>query len=219
MRNRAQPGLDSRKDLNMKNARLSLFTIAALGVVAGLQSAAFAADYTVDPGHSRIGFTVRHIVSKVSGEFKDVSGNFSFDEKKPAAAAGSFEAKTDSISTNNDKRDTHLKSPDFFDAQKFPKLTLTNVKLSANGSKKYKLSGDLTMHGVTKPVVFDMEFLGADKDPWGGTRAGFTAKTHINRKDFGLSWNKTLESGGLLVGDEVEITLDVEGVQAAPKKS
>jgi polyisoprenoid-binding protein YceI len=177
---------------------------------------AHAAEYNVDPSHSHIGFTVSHMVSKVKGQFKDFSGSFSFDPKTASEATGKFVAKTDSISTDNEKRDAHLKSPDFFDAKKFPEVTLTNVKISPAGDNKYKMTGDLTLHGVTKPQTFDLEYNGTAKDPWGGTRAGFSAMGKLNRQDFGLNWNKALDNGGLLVGNEVAIELQVEAVEGKP---
>lgn len=181
---------------------------------------ALAAEYSVDKDHSNVGFQVRHMLSKVNGEFTDFESNFIFDDKKIEDSKGTFVVKTASINTRNQKRDDHLRSPDFFDSKKFPEMTFKSKKVTKAGDKNFKLEGDLTIKGVTKPVTFDGEYLGIEKDPWGNTRAAFTAKTKINRKDYGLNWNKTLESGGLLVGDDVEISLNVEAVQkgAAPAK-
>ncbi len=173
----------------------------------------WAADYSIDPSHTRVGFIVRHIVSKVHGEFKEFDGGFSFDSKKPENSKGKFSVKASSIYTNNEKRDTHLKSADFFDVEKFKTLEFQTKKVSRKNENEYKMEGDLSLHGVTKPVVFNLEFMGSDKDPWGNQRAGFSATTKINRKDFGLIWNKILDSGGLLVGEEVEIVLNVEALQ------
>jgi polyisoprenoid-binding protein YceI len=195
---------------------LKNFSVLALSV--SLAAPAFATEYKVDPSHSHVGFTVSHLVSKVKGEFKDFDGSFNFDAKKPVTSGGKFVVKAASISTNNEKRDAHLKSPDFLDAQKYPELTLANIKIKAAGKDKYKMTGDLTIHGVTKPVTFDLEYNGEAKDPWGNMRAGFSANGKINRKDYGLTWNKALETGGLLVGNDVAIELQVEAIQEQPKK-
>jgi len=189
----------------MKN-RFQLFPVALLAVSAS----AFGADYVVDNSHSHVGFTVRHIVSKVLGEFKDYEGSFVFDEKKPETSKVDFTIKTASINTNNEKRDEHLRSGDFFDAEKHPTLTFKNGKLTKAGKDKFKLAGDLTMRGVTKPVTFDVEYLGGGKDPWGNQKVGFSAKTKVKRTDYGMSFNKTLETGGVLVGEDVEIQLEIE---------
>jgi polyisoprenoid-binding protein YceI len=192
------------------------FTVlSALFLSASLSaSPAGAAEYSVDASHSRVGFQVRHLLSKVSGEFKEFEGSFQFDPAKLDAATVKFTANAASINTNNGKRDEHLRSAEFLDTAKFKTLSFESKKLSPAGQdKKYKLEGNLTIHGVTKPATFEVEFLGADKDPWGGTRAGFTATTTINRKDFGVVWNKVLESGRVLVGEEVTINLEVEALQ------
>lgn len=185
----------------------------SIALMAALCAApAFAAEFTIDQSHSHVGFKVRHLVSKVDGEFKDFDGAFTFDEKDADKAKVKFTAKATSINTGTAKRDEHLRSPDFFDVKKYPTLSFEGKKLETDGDKHYKLAGDLTIHGVTKPTTFDVDFGGVAKDPWGGTRAGFTATTKINRKDFGLTWNKALETGGLLVGDDVTIELNIEGV-------
>lgn len=173
----------------------------------------FANDYTVDKDHSHAGFKVRHIISKLPGEFKEFEGTFSFDPKKLDTAHGKFIIQTKSISTNNEKRDDHLRSPDFFDAAKYSDLTFESKKMTPAGKNKYKLLGDLTIRGVTKPVTFQVEYMGTAKDPWGNNRAAFSATTKINRKDFGVNWNKTLDNGGLLVGDDVELELNVEAIE------
>jgi polyisoprenoid-binding protein YceI len=177
------------------------------------------ANYDIDGSHSRVGFSVRHMmVSTVRGEFKKFTGTAFIDEKNPAASKISLDADVASIDTGEPKRDAHLKSPDFFDAGKFPKLTFasTSVARSAAG---YSVKGDLTIHGVTKPVTLDVEALSPEvKDPWGGLRRGTHARTKIDRKDFGLTWNKALETGGAVVGDDVTIDLDVELLKQQAKK-
>jgi len=193
----------------MKNRQLALLLAGALMV----GSAAFAGtekNYAIDNAHSTASFKIKHLVSKVAGSFKDFSGTFTFDEKNPKSFKGSFSIKADSIFTNEAKRDEHLKSADFFDTAKFPTLTFVAKELKSVGGKKYKLSGDFTMHGVTKAVTFDTEYLGAGKDPWGNDKVGFSATTRINRKDFGMVWNKVLDNGGILLGEEVEIDVQIE---------
>jgi len=193
-----------------------ILTISAfvIMIVSGL---AGAAEYTIDKDHSHAGFQVRHIVAKLQGEFKEFDGSFSFDEKNLADATGTFTVKAASINTNHVKRDAHLRSPDFFDVEKFPDLTFVSKKVTSAGGKKYSLAGDLTIHGVTRPVTFEMEYLGSDKTPMGERHAGFSATLKINRKDFGIVWNKVLDSGGLLIGEDVDIDIQVEGIEKKAK--
>jgi polyisoprenoid-binding protein YceI len=195
----------------MKLSFRPLITLSAAALA--LCGSSFAADYNIDASHSMVGFQVRHLFSKVSGKFKDFEGSYTFDTAHPEKSKVKVTAKSASIDTANAKRDDHLKGPDFFDVAKMPTLGFESTKVSPAGDKKFKLEGNLTIHGVTKPVAFDMEFLGSDKDPWGGTRSSFVATTKINRKDYGLTWNKTLESGNLLVGEEVTINIEIEGLQ------
>lgn len=172
-----------------------------------------AKDYNVDAGHSSVGFITRHLVSKVNGSFKQFEGAFSFDPTKPEESKLTAEASVASIDTNEPKRDKHLQNEDFFDAKKFPKLTFVSKKFTPNGDKKFKMEGDLTMHGISKFVTFDVDFLGLGDDAWGGHRVGFDATTKINRKDYGINWNKTLDKGGVMLGDEVTININVEGIE------
>lgn len=185
--------------------------LAAVLLASGAQ--AFGADYTVDKDHSRLGFKVRHLVGKVDGEFKDFEGTFSFNEKKTADSKVKVTAKAASIDTNNEKRDAHLRGPDFFDTEKFQSLSFESKKVTAEGKGKFKLEGDLSIHGVTKPATFEVEYSGSAKDPWGNIRTGFSAQTKINRKDFGLVWNKALDTGGVMIGDDVSINLEIEAIQ------
>lgn len=168
--------------------------------------------YTIDPAHSSADFKVRHLmVSNVRGEFSGVSGTVQFDRENPANSK--IEAKIDvnTIQTRDAQRDAHLKSPDFFDVEKYPTITFVSKKVAKNGSDDYKVTGDLTIHGVTKEVVLDVEDVAPEaKDPWGNVKTGASAKTKINRKDFGLVWNVGLETGGVLVGEDVQIHLDLE---------
>jgi polyisoprenoid-binding protein YceI len=177
------------------------------------------ATYDIDAAHSRVGFSVRHMmVSTVRGEFKKFTGTAYIDEKNPSASKVTLDADVGSIDTGEPKRDAHLKSPDFFDATKFPKLTFASTSVSRTAAG-YAIKGDLTIHGVTKPLTLDVDALSPEmKDPWGGLRRGTHAHGKIDRKDFGLTWNKALETGGAVVGDEVTLDLDVELLKQQPKK-
>ena len=171
--------------------------------------------WNFDLSHSSLNFHVRHLmVSKVHGRFTKWDGMLAIDDADPAKSHVEVNIDAASVDSKEEKRDAHLKSADFFDVEKFPQLTFrsTKVKKTDDG---YAVTGDLTIHGVTKPVVLEMEGGEVVKDPWGGTRTGFSGKTSINRKDFGLHWNVALETGGILVGDKVEITLEIEAVRAA----
>lgn len=175
---------------------------------------AVAATYEIDPDHSSVNFAIKHlVVSKVRGKFQKFSGTFDFESGKPDSWKANATIQAASIDTNVKKRDDHLRSPDFLDAKKYPTIVFKSTRITDADDESAKMEGNLTMHGVTKPVLLDLEIGGAATDPWGNKKAGFSAKGKINRKDFGLTWNKTLESGGLLVGDEIEITLDVQGTE------
>ena len=189
-------------------------------VAAGCLSIAFvgsarAEEFQVDSVHSSVGFAIRHLVSEVDGKFKDFDGTFSFDQKNPEKSKVKATIKATSISTENEKRDNHLRSGDFFDVAKFPELTFVSKEVKKTGEGNYTMTGDLTMHGVTKPATFDVKFMGLAKGPDGKLRAGFKATGKVNRKDYGIIWNKTLDSGGLMLGEDVDITIRVE----APQKS
>jgi polyisoprenoid-binding protein YceI len=170
--------------------------------------------WNIDPAHSGVHFTVRHmVISKVRGAFERWQGAIDLDEQNPAASRVSVQIDAASIDTREEKRDQHLRSPDFFDVEKFPKLGFESTQIEKLTDDQYRVTGDLTMHGVTRPVVLEAESLGGGKDPWGHQRIGFAAKTTINRKDFGLTWNQALETGGLLVGEKIEISLDVQAIK------
>ena len=168
-----------------------------------------------DIAHSSVNFWIRHLmVSKVHGRFTQWTGAFEFDEADPAASHVEVQIDASSIDTKELQRDTHLRSPDFFDVEKYPHITFRSTGVDASGGEGYRVKGDLTIHGTTKPAVLEVEYAGRVKDPYGMERAGFSAKTTINRKDFGLTWNKAIEAGGVMVGDKVEITIEVEAVKA-----
>jgi polyisoprenoid-binding protein YceI len=173
-----------------------------------------AVQYKVDPAHTAVTFQVRHLFSKVNGRFDKFAGKIDFDPAQPEKTRVEGSIDVASINTNEEKRDKHLRSKDFFQVEKYPQITFASTGVSDvdMAKKTGKLHGNLTIRGVEKPVVLDVVFLGAGKDPWGNVRAGFTAKTTINRKDYGLTWNETLETGGVLVGDGIDIEIDAEGL-------
>ena len=183
--------------------------------LATLATPALAATWSLDPAHSSVQFSVRHMmVSNVRGEFGKVGGTVTGDEATPTAAAITATIDAASINTREAKRDEHLKSADFLDVAKFPTITFASKKIEAAGAGTFKVTGDLTLHGVTKEVVLDVSDLTPPvKDPSGKTRAGATASTKINRKDFGINWSKAMDNGGVVVGDDVAITVDVEATQ------
>jgi polyisoprenoid-binding protein YceI len=180
-------------------------------VLAALALPALAADYSIDSAHSAAQFSVRHLmVSNVRGEFSKLTGKVIYDDARPTATTVEASVDVSTVSTREPQRDTHLKSPDFFDVAKYPSFTFksTSVKKTAQG---LDVTGELTIHGVSKPVVLHVSGITKEiKDPFGLQRRGATATTVINRKDFGMTWNKNLDGGGVVVGDEVTITLDIE---------
>lgn len=170
--------------------------------------------YEIDPVHSRVEFTIRHMFSKVTGDFGAFKGIVKYDPAAPATSSVTVEIDASSIDTNNDGRDKHLKSSDFFDVAKYPTLQFVSTKITPGAEGKLTVEGMLTMHGVTKPVVIDAAFLGAGPDLRGTIRAGFEGSTKVDRKDYGIVWNKTLDQGGTYLGDDVTINLQIEGVVA-----
>lgn len=192
------------------SAGLSLGFILAL---AAAPAAAGVETYTIDAAHSMVGFKIRHFVSKVPGRFDVYSGTISVDRENLAATKIEVEIDAASIDTDNEKRDEHLRSPDFFDVEKFPKITYKSTKVTAVGTDKAIVDGNLTMRGVTKPVKLEVEILGYGPDAWGGFRAGYEATTTIDRKEFGIVWNQLLDTGGAVLGDSVEITLNIEAIR------
>ena len=171
---------------------------------------AAADSWAIDPSHSDVGFSVRHLmISKTKGEFKKVSGTAEIDDKNPTQSRMRLEIDVNSIDTDDQKRDQHLTSPDFFDAQKYPKIIFESKKITKAG-KGYKVSGDLTMHGVTKPITLDATLTKPVASPFGTANRGVEVSGTINRKDFGMTWNKSLDGGGLVVGEEVNIDVVLE---------
>lgn len=194
----------------------AVMTLAAL---AALTSFAFAepATFTLDPAHSRAGFEVKHIFTMVPGYFKKVDGKISLDEKNLANSSVEATIDASSIFTDNEKRDGHLKSEDFFFVEKYPELTFKSKKVVPGKDGAFKIVGDLTMRGVTKEVTLDAKLLGMqDLGKPMGTRAGFEATTSVNRKDYGINWNRALDVGGFLLGDDVQINLTIEAIKTEP---
>jgi polyisoprenoid-binding protein YceI len=168
--------------------------------------------YSIDPTHSTAGFKVRHLmVANVKGEFSGVTGAVVYDAETPTNSRVEATIDVNTIHTRDEQRDGHLKSADFFDVAKYPTMTFVSTNVAKAGAGELTVTGDLTIHGVTKQVVFDVEGPAPEaKDPWGNTKSGVSATTKINRTDFGLVWNSALETGGVLVGEEVSLTLEVE---------
>ena len=173
------------------------------------------ATYTVDNAHSDVGFSVRHMVfAKVRGHFTKWSAQIAFDESDPTKSSLDVSIDAASIDTREPQRDAHLKSADFLDVETHPKITFKSRRVQRTSDKHYKVTGDLTIHGVAHEAAIDVEELGRGKDPWGNDRILFAGKTAINRADFGLKWNQALETGGVLVGEKVDVEIDVETVQS-----
>ena len=171
-------------------------------------------NWALDPTHSEMQFKVKHLmISTVTGNFHAFSANVETDGDDFSTAKITFNAEIDSISTGDAQRDGHLKSPDFFDAAQFPSISFESTSFIKHTGDVYKLLGNLTLHGVTKAVELDAELGGIAKDPWGNTKAGFTLSGKLNRKDFGLSWNVALETGGILVGEDVKLHAEVQFVK------
>src|SRR5215831_1594470 len=175
--------------------------------------AARAETWNIDPAHTTVEFSVRHMmISNVKGQFEKVSGTIAANGSDPNSVQISAVIDATSINTRVEKRDAHLKSAAFLDVNKYPTITFKSTKVEPDGPNKWRVTGDLTLHGVTKPVVLEVETAAPIKDPTGKSRVGETATTEIDRKDFGVVWNKPLETGGVLVGDEVSIAIEVEAV-------
>lgn len=169
--------------------------------------------WVLDPTHSEVTFKVKHLMfTNVSGNFTKFEATAESDDENFDNASFSFSADVDSINTNNADRDGHLKSADFFDAAQFPTINFTSTSVAKDGGD-LKVTGDLTVHGVTKSVTLDTEFGGIQKDPWGNIKSGFSVTGKINRKDFGLSWNAALETGGVMLGEEVKLALELQFVK------
>lgn len=178
--------------------------------------AALTGEYTIDPTHSTLGFVARHAtVTNVKGKFNDFTGTLHLDGSNPSASTASIDVRMDSVDTGSADRDNHLKSGDFFQTEEFPEMTFRSTKAEALGGDDYRITGDLTIRGVTKPVTIDLEFNGAAKDPFGNERVGFEGKAEILRSDWGLTWNAALETGGVLVSDKIRLNFDISAIKKA----
>jgi polyisoprenoid-binding protein YceI len=170
--------------------------------------------WQIDPVHSEVGFSVRHLmISTVKGRFTDVQGTLQYDETDPTRSNIEVRIAIASVDTRADQRDAHLRSADFFDAEHYPFMTFKSTRVERTGEGRGKVTGDLTIRGVTQSVTLDAKREGRGKDPWGGERLGFSATTVLNREAFGLTWNQALETGGVVVGDEVKVSIEVEWVK------
>jgi polyisoprenoid-binding protein YceI len=178
--------------------------------------AALTGDYTIDPAHSTIGFTARHaMITNVKGSFQDFTGTLHLDGTGPSRSTASLDVVMDSIDTGNADRDGHLKSADFFKADEFPAMTFRSTEAEALGGDDYRITGDLTILGTTRPLTIDLEFNGAAKDPFGNERVGFEGKAEILRSEWGLTWNAALETGGVLVSDKIKLHFDISAIRNA----
>ena len=178
--------------------------------------AALTGDYTLDPAHSTVGFVARHaMVTNVKGKFNDFTGSLHLDGGDPSKSTASIDVKMDSIDTGSADRDGHLKSADFFKTDEFPTMTFRSTSAQALGGDDYRITGDLTILGVTGPLTIDLEFNGSAKDPFGNERVGFEGKAEILRSEWGLTWNAALETGGVLVSDKIKLNFDISAIRNA----
>ena len=176
--------------------------------------------WTIDPAHSRVGFAIKHMmISTVRGEFTEFEGEITLDEQDPSRSQATGRVRTSSTDTGNAERDGHLRSADFFDAEQHPTITFVSRRIEPQGGESFRVTGDLTMHGVTKELTLNAELTAPAKDPWGNMRRGVNLTGSLNRKDFGLTWNQALETGGFLVDDKVKLEIDLEVVQASREEA
>ncbi|MGW2210025.1 YceI family protein [Streptomyces sp. NPDC001781] len=191
-------------------------TTAAPAAAAGPGLAALTGDYTIDPAHTSIGFTARHaMVTNVKGGFTEFTGSLHLDGENPARSTATLDVVMDSIDTGNADRDAHLKSADFFQTDEFPTMTFRSTGAESLGGDDYRVTGDLSVLGVTRPITIDLEFNGAATDPFGNERVGFEGKAELLRSEWGLTWNAALETGGVLVSDKIKLNFDVSAIKNA----
>ncbi|HEV3455266.1 MAG TPA: YceI family protein [Thermoanaerobaculia bacterium] len=191
---------------------LQTLSVMLLLPVAWRTAAAQPAVYKADPVHSKVGFSIRHLVSDVDGRFKEFEGTIKYDAQHPADSSVQFTVQAASINTGTDDRDKHLRSPDFFDVAKFPTLSFTSTKVVPKGNNAYDVTGNLTIRGVTKTVTIPAKFRGEVKSPM-GERAGFESTFTVNRLDYGVAWNRAIEGGGTILGDDVDVSIRIEAVK------
>jgi polyisoprenoid-binding protein YceI len=202
----------SRRSISLSWALLLLLASAPAALAQPMQ-------YRIDPGHSLVGFSIRHFFSRTSGRFKDFAGTIQYDAKNLAASSVDVTIQTNSLDTANERRDGDLRGSNFFNVDTFPTMTFKSTKVVPGQGDKFQIMGDLTLRGVTKPVTLDASLLGSGDIGMNGRtskRAGFEATTKIDRKDFGIVWNRTLDQGGTMLGDDVNITLQMEAVWMDP---
>lgn len=201
----------------MRKSVSRILLLAGVALALALPALAASTTWQIDTQHASAQFAVKHLmISTVKGEFHGVSGTVVWDDKDPSKSAVDVTIDTTTVDTREPKRDEHLKSDAFFDVAKYPKITFKSKKVEQAGAGKLKITGDLTIRDVTKEVVLDVEGPAAPiKDPWGNTRTAATATTRVNRQDFGVKWNSPMEGGGVVVGDDVDITLDLEMIKQA----
>jgi len=192
----------------MRNRQI-LVLIAVLAFALPALATAEPTVYKVDPDHSGVGFSIRHFVSNVPGRFNDFEGTIRYDPQSPSASSVELSVRTTSIDTGNNDRDEHLRSADFFDAQKFPALTFTSTGVTVKDAHTLEVAGDLTLHGVTRRITIPVQILGTVKTP-NGEKAGFETLFTLNRKDFGITWNRVLDAGGTVLGEDVKVTIEIE---------
>ncbi|MEV7500252.1 YceI family protein [Streptomyces sp. NPDC093018] len=191
-------------------------TTAATAGAPGPDLAALTGDYTIDPAHTTIEFVARHaMVTNVRGSFQDFSGSLHLDGQDPAKSTATLDVRMASIDTGNADRDGHLKSADFFKIDEFPTMTFRSTRAESLGGEDYRITGDLSLLGVTRPITIDLEFNGVAKDPFGNERAGFEGKAELLRSEWGLTWNAALETGGVLISDKIKLNFDVSAIKNA----
>lgn len=193
-----------------------LFAAAALAAFAAIPASA-ADVYNIDPSHSEVSFQIRHMVSQVRGRFNDFKGTVNLDPANLAKSSVEFRVKAASIDTAMPDRDKHLRAADFFDVEKYPEITFKSTSIKPTGKDAYAVTGDFTMRGVTKKITLPVTFLGSAKDPWGNERAGFETATTLDRKAYGMNWNTALDNGGVILGDDVKIAINLEAIKAKPE--
>jgi polyisoprenoid-binding protein YceI len=201
----------------MNRNLFAALALSALGALAALPAQA-AEIYTIDPGHSEVSFQVRHLVTQVRGKFNEYQGTIALDPAKLESSKVEFRIKAASIDTDLADRDKHLRAEDFFFVEKYPEIVFKSEQIKATGKDTYDVTGKLTLRGVTKTVTLPVTFLGKVRDPWGNDKAGFALETTINRKDYGIVWNAALDNGGVVLGDDVKIAINLETQQQKDAK-
>lgn len=200
---------------------LTLALVAGILLLAPLFSAAPAAaekaTYKIDPAHSEASFQIRHLFTQVRGRFNTFSGTIEMDPDNLADSKVELTIDAASINTENDQRDGHLKSEDFFSVKKYPEITFVSDSIEKTGESTYAVKGTFTMRGVSKEITLPVKLLGVGTDPWGNTRAGFSTETTLDRQEYGVNWNKALDQGGYLLGDDVDVQVNIEAIHQAPK--